>query len=215
MKHYKVLPISYNDTKPFILHIHYTKRMPSVIQYSFGLFYKNELVGVVCYGSPASQALCKGVAGIENKPLVKELSRLVLKNNIKNEASFLVSKSLKMLEKPLIIVSYADTSQHHTGYIYQATNFIYTGLSDKRTEWRQKNSNKHSRHLTSTKRKENPDNFYLIQRPQKHRYIYIIANKKDKKNLLKKLNYPILDYPKFQNKNYKTDTNITTQGLLI
>lgn len=215
MKHYKVLPISYNDTKPFILDIHYAKRMPSVIQYSFGLFYKNELVGVVCYGSPASQALCKGVAGIENKPLVKELSRLVLKNNIKNEASFLVGNSLKMLDKPLIIVSYADTSQHHTGYIYQATNFIYTGLSDKRTEWRQKNSNKHSRHLTSTKRKENPDNFYLIQRSRKHRYIYIIANKKDKKNILKKLKYPIFDYPKFQNKNYKTDTNITTQGLLI
>ena len=50
---------------------------------------------------------------------------------------------------------------------------------------------------------------------KKHRYIYLLANKKDKKNLLKKLNYPILDYPKFQNKNYKTDTNITTQGLLI
>ena len=80
---------------------------------------------------------------------------------------------------------------------------------------RQKNSNKHSRHLTSTKRKENPDNFYLIQRSRKHRYIYIIANKKDKKNILKKLKYPIFDYPKFQNKNYKTDTNITTQGLLI
>ncbi len=103
--------------------------MPSVIQYSFGLFYKDELVGIVCYGSPASQALCKGVAGIENKPLVKELSRLVLKNNVKNEASFLVGKSLKMLEGPLIIISYADTSQHHTGYIYPATNFISNGLS--------------------------------------------------------------------------------------
>ena len=219
MKHYKVLPISYNDTKPFILDIHYAKRMPSVIQYSFGLFYKNELVGVVCYGSPASQALCKGVAGIENKPLVKELSRLVLKNNIKNEASFLVGNSLKMLDKPLIIVSYADTSQHHTGYIYQATNFIYTGLSDKRTEWRQKNSNKHNKTVQEQyslkERKDNPDKFYVRDRPRKHRYLYIIANKKDKKNLLKKLKYPIFDYPKFQNKNYKTDTNITTQGLLI
>ena len=214
MKHYKVLPISYNDTKPFILHIHYAKRMPS-ITYSFGLFYQNELVGVVCYGSPPSHSLCRGIAGDEYKKIVLELNRLVLKNNIKNEASFLVGNSFKFLPQPRIIVSYADTSQNHNGYIYQATNFIYTGLSDKRTEWRQKNSNKHSRHLTSTKRKENPDNFYLIQRSRKHRYIYIIANKKDKKNILKKLKYPIFDYPKFQNKNYKTDTNITTQGLLI
>ncbi len=213
-KNYKVLPISYNDTKPFILNIHYAKRMPSVIQYSFGLFYKDELVGIVCYGSPASQALCKGVAGIENKPLVKELSRLVLKNNIKNEASFLVSKSLKMLEGPLIIVSYADTSQHHTGYIYQATNFIYTGLSAKRSEWRKKNSNLHPRWLNE-KRKENPNDYHMVSRPQKHRYIYIVANKKKKKELLSKINYPIVDYPKLENKNYKTDTQIPTQGLLI
>jgi hypothetical protein len=214
MEGYKVLPISYNETKPFILHIHYAKRMPS-ITYSFGLFYQNELVGIVTYGSPPSQALCRGIAGDEYKNIILELNRLVLKNNIKNEASFLVGNSFKILPKPLIIVSYADTSQNHNGYIYQATNFLYTGLSDKRTEWRQKNSNKHSRHLTSTKRKENPDDFYLIQRPRKHRYIYVLANKKDKKNLLKKLKYPISDYPKFQNKNYKTDTNIPTQRILI
>jgi hypothetical protein len=188
--------------------------MPS-ITYSFGLFYQNELVGIVTYGSPPSQALCRGIAGDEYKNIILELNRLVLKNNIKNEASFLVGNSFKILPKPLIIVSYADTSQNHNGYIYQATNFLYTGLSDKRTEWRQKNSNKHSRHLTSTKRKENPDDFYLIQRPRKHRYIYVLANKKDKKNLLKKLKYPISDYPKFQNKNYKTDTNIPTQRILI
>jgi len=199
MRGYRVLPISYNETKPFILNIHYAKRIPSVIQYSFGLFYKSELVGMVSYGTPASPDLCKGICGEEYKHLVKELNRLVLINNIKNEASLLIGKSLKLLKKPLIIVSYADTSQNHTGYIYQATNFSYTGLSDKRTEWRQKNS----------------DDFYLIARSRKHRYIYVLANKKDKKNLLKKLKYPILEYPKFQNKNYKTDTNIPTQRLLI
>ena len=43
MINYSVYKISYEDTKPFILNIHYAKRMPS-ISYSFGLFYKNELV---------------------------------------------------------------------------------------------------------------------------------------------------------------------------
>jgi len=81
MEGYKVLPISYNETKPFILHIHYAKRMPS-ITYSFGLFYQNELVGIVTYGSPPSQALCRGIAGDEYKNIILELNRLVLKNNI-------------------------------------------------------------------------------------------------------------------------------------
>jgi len=218
IENYKVLNISYEQTKPFILKIHYAKRMPS-ITYSFGLYFKNELVGVVTYGSPPSQSLCKGIAGDKYKNIVLELNRLVLKNNIKNEASFLVGNSFKLLEKPKIIVSYADTSQNHNGYIYQATNFIYTGLSDKRTEWRLKNSNKHSKTVceqyTLEERKNNPNKFEVIDRPRKHRYIYIIANKKDKKNILNDLKYTIYKYPKTQNKNYDTKTNIQTQGLLI
>ena len=214
MKDYQINKISYEDTKPFILNIHYAKRMPS-ITYSFGLFYKTELVGVVCYGSPPSQSLCKGIAGSEYKKIVLELNRLVLKYNKKNEASFLVGNSFKLLPQPTILVSYADTSQNHTGYIYQATNFIYTGLSDKRTEWRMKDSNKHSKTIceqyTLEHRKNNPDKFYLIDRPRKHRYIYLICNKKDKKKILKNLKYPQKDYPKGQNKNYITDNNIKTQ----
>ena len=215
---YSVHKISYEDTKPFILNIHYAKRMPS-ISYSFGLFYKNELVGIVCYGSPPSQSLCKGIAGVHNRKIILELNRLVLKYNKKNEASYLVGNSFKFLPKPTILVSYADTSQNHNGYIYQATNFIYTGLSDKRTEWRMKNTNKHSKTIceqyTLEERKNNPDKFYLIDRPRKHRYIYIIANKKDKKKLFKELKYPISDYPKGINTNYKTDNNINTQFTLL
>ena len=218
MNNYKVLKISYTQTKPFILDIHYAKRMPS-ITYSFGLYNKNELVGVVAYGSPASQSLCIGIAGDTYKKKVLELNRLVLKNNIKNEASFLVSNSFKQLPKPSIIVSYADTSINHTGYIYQATNFIYTGLSDKRTEWRMKNTNKHSKTIceqyTLKERKDNPNKFELINRPRKHRYLYFIGNKKDKKQMLKDLKYPIIKYPKTKNINYTTNTNIKTQQLLI
>ena len=50
---YWVEKISYADTKPFILDIHYAKRMPS-ISYAYGLFDNDELVGIISYGSPAS-----------------------------------------------------------------------------------------------------------------------------------------------------------------
>lgn len=49
--------------------------------------------------------------------------------------SFLISQSLKMVDKE-IVVSYADTSQNHIGTIYQATNFIYTGLTAKHKDWK-------------------------------------------------------------------------------
>ena len=48
----------------------------------------------------------------------------------------LVGRSLRLLPKPSVVVSYADTAQGHVGYVYQAANFIYTGLSAKRTDWK-------------------------------------------------------------------------------
>ena len=185
---YEVKKINYNDTKHFILNIHYAKRMPSVIQYSFGLFEDNILVGIITYGIPASPFLCKGIAGVKNKSLVLELSRLVLKNNKKNEASMLVGKSLKLLPKPKIILSYADTDQDHVGFIYQATNFYFTGTTKPRTDMAGKNG-KHSRHHLGSKTNR-------IFRSAKHRYVYVIGNKKDKKKLFKELKYPILNSPK-------------------
>ena len=70
--------ISYNDTKPFLLGIHYARRMPNITD-AFGLFIGGDLVGVVTYGIPASLPLCIGLAGRENKDRVKELNRLVIK----------------------------------------------------------------------------------------------------------------------------------------
>lgn len=209
-----VRPISFEETKPFILEIHYAKRMP-LITFKFGLFKKDgvglkttqldlfseeSLVGMVSYGSPPSPSLCKGVCGSEFKDQVLELNRLVLKDNLKNECSFLIAQSLKLLPKPLIIVSYADTSQKHSGIVYQATNFIYTGLSDKRTEWRMKNSDLHSKTICERyslkERKDKPDIFYLINRPRKHRYIYFLGSKTQKKIYKKNLKYLVKPYEK-------------------
>ena len=198
-ENYNVQRVSYNATKPFIFDIHYAKRMPS-ISYAFGLYLDEDLVGVVTYGSPPSQSLCVGIAGKKFRGDVLELNRLVLKNNLPNEASLLVSKSLKLLPSPKIVVSYADSSQNHTGYIYQATNFLYTGLSDKRTEWRMYDSNKHSKTICETyslqERKAQPNKFYVTDRPRKHRYFYFLGNKKQKKLYKENLKYTILNYPK-------------------
>lgn len=72
-----VRPITYDETKPFLLGIHYARRMPCITN-SFGLFVDEELVGVVTYGVPASHNLCIGLAGVENQYNVLELNRLVL-----------------------------------------------------------------------------------------------------------------------------------------
>ena len=184
---YKIRRIQYKECLPFILNIHYAKRVPMII-FAFGLFEKTKLVGIITYGKPASHSLCIGVAGEHNQNLVIELNRLVLKNNKKKEASILISASFKLLPKPLIIVSYADTKHKHVGVVYQATNFMFTGTTKARTDMAGKDG-KHSRHHLG-------DSTDRVDRSAKHRYIYVIGNKKDKKTLTKQIKYKTMAYPK-------------------
>jgi len=188
MNNYSVQQIGYKDTKHLILNVHYARRMPS-ISFAYGLFEEKEFVGLVSYGSPASPSLCKGILGEEYRDQVIELNRLVLVNNKRNEASYLVAQSLKLLPKPRCIVSYADTHQGHAGCIYQASNFYFTGTTKARTDMAGKNG-KHSRHHLG-------DRTNRVYRSAKHRYITFIGDKKQKKEYLKLLNYPIIkEYPK-------------------
>lgn len=169
------------------------------------VFFKKEnldkIKGVVIYGTPPSAPLRMGICGKEEKNNVIELTRLWVAEDVpRNGESFLVGNTLNKVNKE-IIVSFADTSQNHTGYIYQATNFYYTGLSAKQTNWVIEGIDKHSHTIadkyTSKELKEKyGDKFKLVPRPRKHRYIYFNANKKRKKELLNKLKYPLKPYPK-------------------
>jgi predicted ATP-dependent Lon-type protease len=204
-KNLKVLPIKSEEAVPWILKKHYAKRLPS-ISYAFGLYDDNELKGIVTFGMPASNSLCEGVCGVENKHLIIELNRLCLQDNTKNQASFLVSNAIRLLPKPMVIVSYADTAQGHIGYVYQATNFLFTGTTKERTDM-DAGEGKHSRHGT--------DPSVRKFRSAKHRYIYIHGSKTQKAKLLKDLNYEIQQYPKGEIKRYDSGAKVITQQLLF
>jgi hypothetical protein len=206
MEGYEVREIESKLTYPFLLSIHYAKRIPS-ISYAYGLYNKGNLVGVITYGTPPSSTLRMGLAGKENIENVIELNRLCLLNNLKNEASYLVSKSLKMLPKGLYIISFADSSQNHIGIVYQACNFIYLGLSAKRTDWVVEGL-EHLHGVTIADkfrgvpnraqaiREEYGDKFKLVPRARKHRYLYITATKNKRRQMLKSVKYKIEEYPK-------------------
>lgn len=176
----------------YILKKHYAQRKPS-ISFAYSLTINCKIVGFITFGKPASNSLCEGICGKENKSKVYELSRLITDDNLdKNILSQFVSKALKLLPRRLIIVSYADTGMNHNGYIYQATNFIYTGMTKKRTDKYTPNG-KHSRHYT------NENNHLRKVRTSKHRYVTYTGKRK---HLLKMLKYQVEKYPKGQNKKY-------------
>ncbi len=195
--------ITYEETKPFLLKIHYARRMPCVTD-AFGLFVNGELVGVVTYGVPASRPLCIGLAGVENEKNVKELNRLCILPNLngggRNYASFLVSHSLKMLPNGTFVVSYADTAWTHVGYIYQACNFLYTGMSAKRKDTYQPSG----LHPRAYDKNHHSDMFQT--RSSKHRYVYLVGDKRTRKRMRQQLKYPVIDkYPKGDEQQYDVE----------
>jgi hypothetical protein len=216
----QVIQIQPKETYQWLLEKHYAKRIPQIM-HSFGLYINGALKGVVTYGIPASPALCMGICGKEYSDKVLELNRLCLMENNKNESSFLVSHSIQLLPKPTIVVSYADTSQGHVGYVYQATNFLYTGLSANRVDWTIKGmEHKHSKTISdgmtleSIKEKYG-DDFYYTERSRKHRYIFFHGSKTDKKIMRKLLKYNIEPYPKGNSQKYDSGGNIQTQQVMF
>ena len=200
-----VKKIDKKDTYDFILNKHYAQRRPS-ISYAYGLFVNNKLEGVLTIGKPASNSLCEGVCGVDYKKYVYELNRLCVNEGLpKNTLSQFVSKVLKDLSgTKIILVSYADEGANHHGYIYQATNWIYTGKTKSRTDKYTPNG-KHSRHYTDEY------NYLRKFRSAKYRYIYI-PNKKFRKEVLKELKYDIIGkYPKGDNKRYVLGEKIKTK----
>jgi len=213
LNNYIVQSVKATTVKDWFLNKHYAKRLP-MTSYCFALYFNKEIVGVCSFGQTPSIQLNYSLSNDKNK--VIELNRLITNDNLpKNCTSFFVSQCLKKLPKPLIIVSFADISKNHNGYIYQATNWIYTGLNAERYEWKSKKEpNLHYRNIAERYigiDKTKVDDLYKVKLSRKHRYVYFLGNRKDKKNMLLNMKYKKEEYPKGENKKYDASYKPNTQ----
>lgn len=201
---YYIKEITYKQATELVIKHHYLHRKSSC-SIAYGLHEKStdEIIGVITYGKPASNSLCVGICGKDESKNVVELTRLWIKDDtLKNTESFFIGNTLKLLSYE-IIVSYAEVRMGHLGIVYQATNWIYTGLSDKHVVWLVNGEEgSHSRHLldeyggVNNAKEALGEKLVKGERPRKHRYIFFNGSKKRKKELLNKLKYKIHTYPK-------------------
>lgn len=182
---------------------HYLHR-DAPAELAFGLVSEADALvyGIVTYGTPSSAPLRSGIAGPEHANNVIELTRLWVDESVpKNGESFLIGNTVRRNTKE-IVVSFADTAENHLGVVYQATNWLYTGLSAKRTDWVV--DGEPSRHgqtwgdkYTATElRDKYGDRFRSVPRSRKHRYVFLNADRRRRGQLLADLKYPVLPYPK-------------------
>ena len=200
LENYHINKIDYATAMDIVIREHYLHRK-APCSVAFGLFLDSDIKGVVCYGTPSSSSLRSGIAGIENAFNVVELTRLWVSDDVpRNGESFLIGNTVRNAGKE-IVVSYAEIQQGHVGIVYQATNWIYTGLSAKRTNWTIEGVNKHcqtlaDKYTAAEIREKFGDKFKLQERPRKHRYVFLNAKGRRRKQLLQSLRYAPQPYPK-------------------
>lgn len=213
---YFVQAITKDDYEMWLLKKHYAHRIPSVM-FAFGLyvFDRNQLVGVCTLGSPPSAPLVEIMMGGFYKEKILELNRLVVAEGLpRNILSYFVSQCLRYLPRPRCIVSFADPNQGHSGYIYQATNWIYTGTGAATPNYYLEDGRQiHSKWVK--KYKDRGHEIRQIVQLPKHRYIFFVGSRTEQKNMAIKLKWPALPYPKGDNKRYDSSYEPEIQTLLF
>ena len=181
---YIIQPISHKLADAFLVRHHYLAQQGNgfLSREAYGLFAElgGALLGVVTFsGISVIETLIGAFEGFDrtsDQSGFWELSRLAMvddERKIQNLTSWFVSRCIKQLRKDRYvraIISYADTD-YHQGYIYQATNFRYYGLSPQKSDFFYKDENGEERQLWRGKASDKTGEWR--QRSRKHRYMLV------------------------------------------
>jgi len=197
----KVGPASDKDLNEFCRRWHYMNRAGTAMNI-FGLWDSHTLVGCVSYNLPTMQT-CASVFGQERWNSVIHMSRLVCAEKApRNTESKLIAASLKLLKKkrPYLrcVITFAAQSEGHIGYVYQATNALYTGTGGENYHYRDQQGNPRStkQHTRVSLLRAKEMGWERVPDLPKHRYVYLLGNKTEKAESKKLLLLPIQPYPK-------------------
>jgi hypothetical protein len=113
------------EAEELVLKYHYSKRLPSNVQMIGSLHLDGGLFGG---DGPIVAAAFWSIPPTRWSESVLELTRLV-RGEYKVPLTFLISRCVKELKRRGydLLVSFADRTQGHEGYVYRASNWNYAG----------------------------------------------------------------------------------------
>lgn len=190
-----VFPCEKSDAATVVKREHYLHRVPP-ISFAYQLADAEmfgRTLGIVTFGVPASPNLM--VSACKTKPeRVIELNRLWCSDECpRNTESWFVSRALKMLP-PYVVVSFADTSVGHQGYVYRAMNFRYAGLTDADRKTPRFDYVTPGKHPRDTSRNGTMATAERVRRQPKHRYWTVTGSRRECRALLGLVTWPSLDW---------------------
>ena len=180
---------------------HYLHSLPGGTHLAFGVFNGGSLAGALSLGAGPFNApsLVEGATGQDCLTLNRLWLADVLPRNSESRVLGMVIRALKQHTDLKFLLTYADPAQGHSGVIYMATNWLYTGLSCATLHYDIGDGmSQHSRSLSHAYGAHSVEYFArqgieLKRVPQsaKHRYIHFLDPRWEDR-----LKVPVLPYPK-------------------
>ena len=194
--------VPFGFAREVLVREHYTHTMSGGTILAFGVFDAQRLRGVATLGVGPFNAASL-VRGVERRDCLT-LTRLWLadelpRNSESHVLGTLLRAPLTRATSVIFLISYADPSRGHLGTIYQASNWLYTGLSQAADFYDIGDGiARHSRSIgfaygtrsVSYLRREGVPVKLVAQSP-KHRYVYFLD-----RAWRDRLRVPELPYPK-------------------
>lgn len=168
------------------LNWHYSKCLPVAKLVKIGAWENDKFIGVVIFSRGANHNMGKQYNLGQDECV--ELVRVALTKHI-TPVSKIMSVAIKWLKASnqgiKLVVSYADPDQGHYGGIYQATNWIYAGLSSKAVKVWYKGKWSHKKTVDDSGVDQTNLPRKVVQ--GKHKYLFALDNQiKAKIDLLSK-----------------------------
>ena len=163
---------------------HYSKKIPVGKLVKVGVWENGRFIGAIVFGDGllGSSSTYFGI----NKFHIAEIVRIALREHI-TPVSKMISIAIKLLRQRCpgieLVVAFADQGENHHGGIYQASNFIYTGLTEPGRLFRHRatgrilhnravSANGYRSHFGRVHKVPRMDECEIIGRTRKHRYLY-------------------------------------------
>jgi hypothetical protein len=218
---YSIDHVPYSRAKEFILEYEWIGNM-GTSKICYGITFGSHLAAVVCYGALVAPQKYTKVFGSELKGRILQLCRGATTYWApKWAASKLIASSMKLLSDEQgirVVVAYADPEAGEVGTIYQACNAIYLG-STVRGGGKKYVVNGHCYDPRKAFKKfgsvskENllhiDPNYKAIPIPPKHRYMFVLGSKSEKKKLHDKVKGFEKPYPNRNQENLGLPIKLT------
>jgi hypothetical protein len=192
-------------TKRLIIEHHYLHSLSGGTCLAFGVFLGNRLQGALTLGVGPTLAysLVADAAPADCLTLTRLWLSDQLPANSESRVLGIVLRSLRQHTTVKFLVTYADPAQGHIGIIYQATAWLYTGLSEAMPLYDLGDGKlRHSRSLSHAYGTHSVQHFArhgiavkLTPQSAKHRYVYFLDPTWQQRLMVPGLPYPKKEMP--------------------